>query len=311
MLAHVSCVGECVPRHSFPDYRGLLDPHGSHLRPALLRELTELYVQKPTHTPEEVRLYTELALRLIEHVDAADRAWVGAKLSAYPGAPLAVIQRLAQPDTPPVSSQSMALSDRPADSLPRLEDHPARDTLSDSFFNASASERQLILRYLDYAPVSPAAVDIPIGVLAQIEQAALRRQRDTFAQTLAEVLCVSLTCAKRIADDTTGEAVLAALKALALPSPAGQRILLFLNPVISQSPDTYFALVRLYEEVSEDTARRLVAIWRRDYPVQRKGEYRPEYFEAHSGHARDFARHDRRPVTRLTEEPRRKTFSEN
>ena len=36
------------------------------MRSALLRVLTDLYVQKPKHTADEERHYTELALRLIE-----------------------------------------------------------------------------------------------------------------------------------------------------------------------------------------------------------------------------------------------------
>ena len=37
---------------------------GADMRPTLLRILTNLYVQKFRHTPEEERHYTELALRL-------------------------------------------------------------------------------------------------------------------------------------------------------------------------------------------------------------------------------------------------------
>lgn len=302
-----------MSRHPFSDYRDLSSAHGSDLRPALLRELTDLYVQKPAHTPEEVRLFTELALRLIDHVDAAERAWVGARLATYPGAPLAVIQRLAEPDAVPSSPQSEWSRDTLAQNLPRIEDAPAQETLSETFFNASAPERRLILRYLDYAPASPALVDMQAGIITQIEQAAIRRQPDEFARALAQALSISFTCAKRIADDTTGEAVIAALKALAVPSPALQRILLFLDPAISQSPDTYFALVRLYDDIGVDTARRLVAIWRRDHPASRKGEHVPQLFDNQPAHARDFARHDRRPVggNSSSEEPRRKGQTES
>jgi hypothetical protein len=43
------------------------------MRPSLLRILTDLYVQKLKHTPEEERHYTELALRLLDGVDAETR----------------------------------------------------------------------------------------------------------------------------------------------------------------------------------------------------------------------------------------------
>jgi hypothetical protein len=302
---------ECVSRHPFSDYRGLSS--GSDLRPALLRELTDLYVQKPAHTPEEVRLFTELALRLIEHVDAAERAWVGARLAPYPGAPLVVIQRLAEPDAVPSSAQSEWSRPTQTQNLPRIEDTQPQETLSETFFNASASERRLILRYLDYAPVSPALVDMPVGIITQIEQAAIRRRPDELVRALAQALSISLTCANRIVDDTTGEAVIAALKALAVPSPALQRILLFLDPAVGQSPDTYFALVQLYDDTGVDTARRLVAIWRRDHPASRKGGHRPELIEDQPARARDFARHDPRPVggNPSSEEQRRKGQTES
>ncbi|MGB7076774.1 MAG: hypothetical protein WBD53_06260, partial [Xanthobacteraceae bacterium] len=42
---------------------------GVDMRPTLLRVLTDLYVQKLTHTVDEERHYTELALRLLDAVD--------------------------------------------------------------------------------------------------------------------------------------------------------------------------------------------------------------------------------------------------
>lgn len=74
---------------------GLADHTGLDIRPTLLRVLTDLYVQKPSHGPEEERHYVELALRLIEDVDAGTCAAVAASLAKYPAAPEAVVQRLA------------------------------------------------------------------------------------------------------------------------------------------------------------------------------------------------------------------------
>jgi uncharacterized protein (DUF2336 family) len=277
---------ECVPRHPFSDHRGLSGDCGADIRPALLRELTDLYVQKPSHTPEETRLFTELALRLIEHVDTAERARLGARLTAYPGAPLEVIRRLAEPDVLPHSQV-------PAQALPRIEEPPREETLSDAFFNASSAERRLILLHLDYAPIAPAPVQA--GAVERLERATMTRQRSEFSATLEDMLSISATCAQRIANDSTGEAVIAALKALAVPSPVLQRILLFLDPAVGQSADTYFSLVRLYDEIGHLAARRLVAIWRRDDVVpSRKGEHQRQLFDDRRPHARDFARHDAR-----------------
>ena len=52
---------------------------GVDMRPTLLRVLTDLYVQKLTHTDEEDRHYTELALRLLDSVDVATRAAVASE----------------------------------------------------------------------------------------------------------------------------------------------------------------------------------------------------------------------------------------
>src|SRR5205085_6843379 len=69
---------------------------GVDIRPTLIRVLTDLYVQKPAHSSEEERHYTELALRLIESVDLATRATIAKKLGAYTAAPHAVVRRLAR-----------------------------------------------------------------------------------------------------------------------------------------------------------------------------------------------------------------------
>lgn len=74
---------------------GLADHSGLDIRPTLLRVLTDLYVQKPSHGVEEERHYVELALRLIEVVDAGTCAAVATSLAAYPNAPAEVVQRLA------------------------------------------------------------------------------------------------------------------------------------------------------------------------------------------------------------------------
>ena len=53
----------------FPKLEGLdslARRDGVDIQPTLLRVLTDLYVQKATHTSEEERHYTELALRLID-----------------------------------------------------------------------------------------------------------------------------------------------------------------------------------------------------------------------------------------------------
>ena len=82
---------------NIPNLNGLVElanRDGVDIRPTLLRVMTDLYVQKPPHTEQEEQHFTELALRLIDLVDAGTRAIVAKKIAGYPTAPAAVRQRL-------------------------------------------------------------------------------------------------------------------------------------------------------------------------------------------------------------------------
>src|SRR4051794_24192998 len=83
----------------FPELEGLdslARRDGVDIRPTLVRVLTDLYVQKPSHSAEEERHYTELALRLIDSVDRTPRTPTAKNPGAYAGAPPAVARRLAR-----------------------------------------------------------------------------------------------------------------------------------------------------------------------------------------------------------------------
>ena len=73
------------PPSTFASLEGLLD-HGQRdgfdIRPTLLRVLTDLYLQKPTHPADDERYYTELALRLINSTDIPARAAVAERLAS-------------------------------------------------------------------------------------------------------------------------------------------------------------------------------------------------------------------------------------
>jgi hypothetical protein len=84
---------------AYPDLEGLdrlALRSGVDIRPTLVRVLTDLYLQKPTHTPEEEQHYTELVLRFIDRVDVGTRKIVAAKLADYAAAPAAIVRRLAR-----------------------------------------------------------------------------------------------------------------------------------------------------------------------------------------------------------------------
>jgi hypothetical protein len=70
------------------------DRPGADMTARLLLALTALYAQRPTHTVEEQRQYVELALRLIDKVEAATRAAVARILQRHPDAPAEVVERL-------------------------------------------------------------------------------------------------------------------------------------------------------------------------------------------------------------------------
>src|SRR6476619_2779064 len=100
---------------------------GVDVRPTLARVLTDLYVQRPSHSAEEETQYVELVLGLIDSVDAKTRAAVAAKLRQYPKAPIAVLHRL----------DSLAAAKAPADEN--------GEDLLELFFSSAPDERRLIL----------------------------------------------------------------------------------------------------------------------------------------------------------------------
>src|SRR5664279_711413 len=120
---------------TYPLLDGLVDlacRDGVDIRPTLLRVLTDLYVQKPAHSADEETQYVELALGLIEAVDAPTRAAVMASLSAYPAAPAAILAKLA-------GTEALVRSETETDNLVEL------------FFAAGAAERRLILTNFEMA----------------------------------------------------------------------------------------------------------------------------------------------------------------
>lgn len=80
----------------------LVDGNAADMCARLLRTLTDLYLQRPIHTPEDEHYYTELALRLIDAAALSERAALAARLASYPSAPLPVLERLAMRSKSPV-----------------------------------------------------------------------------------------------------------------------------------------------------------------------------------------------------------------
>lgn len=262
---------------------------GADMRPTLLRVLTDLYVQKLTHTADEDRHYTELALRLLDSVDVAARAAVAARLANHLSPPRRVIERLAAdlpevvsalrrrapPDNAtnpaarkqeamPVPANGAALRHQNGKAMRATFAADVASELNELFFAANAEERRLILLNLHIAAALPAAPsdtvrDGPIG--RRLEAAALARKREQFAQVLAQSLRISRQQARRIAGDELGEPIVVAAKALALPRDLLYRILLFVNTAVGHSVERVHALAALYDEMNLQVAQDLIAIW--------------------------------------------------
>lgn len=265
---------------AYPPLDGLLDlacRDGVDIRPTLLRVLTDLYVQKPAHSPDEETQYVELALGLIKTVDEPTRAALVARLSAYPAAPATILDKLAG-NAAPLSAE-----------IPAPPESETID-LVDLFFAAGGEERRLILANLEVAaatpdrhrPLPPASSE----VTRRLETAALQRNPGEFSRMLERALGISLALAERIVRDDSGEPIVVAAKALGMTGAVLQRILLFLNPAIGESIERVYDLAHLFDELTPEAAGRMLVIWRkagqRTRPVHEPMHWDDEHRSARS-----------------------------
>jgi len=312
------------------DLEGLmdLDPRGGvDMRPTLLRVLTDLYLQKPAHSPDDEGYYTELALRLIDATDTDARAALAVRLARYPAAPREVILRLARDViavAEPILAHSRALTPEdlaqigaecgpahaaviavrsplqdPAEpaAAPRTID-PEAVELSEMFYAADTFERRQILINLEFAAWAPAALAaLERKDVWRLEAATLQHNLDTVAREFERALGISQPQAKRMIQDGLGEPVVVAAKALALPSEVLQRMLLFVNPHIGQSIDRVYELAELYGEITVDAARRMIALLRDVDPA----DYRPPRYESPAW--RNAAENARRALSEIARRP--------
>jgi len=327
----------------FPKLEGLdrlARRDGVDIRPTLLRVLTDLFVQKPTHTSEEERHYTELALRLIDSVDLQTRATVAKKLGPYPGTPPSVARRLARDVIEVADSilrhtqvltiaeldavardfginHAVVIAARRAPEQKAIPTQQTKDAarapsskeqdlgLADLFFSADSSERRMLLMSLGSAETEPPQKVEPLATNQALEAAALGRDRAEFAKLLENALSLTSEQAERIVADGSGEPLLIAAKALAMPSVALQRILIFLNPIIGESVQRVFDLASLYERVSTDAAHKIIDSLRGREPARtRRPTHRPMYYDDEATRGRRGAT-TRRPAAAEPQAPAR------
>src|SRR5581483_6265102 len=231
-----------------PGFDGLMTlsrREGIDIRPTLLRVLTDLYVQSPTHSSDEQRQFVELTSRLIDQVDDATRACVRARLAIYPGAPLEILTKLgvrpaqadapmpmakeipSPPSSPPPPKPLTEAEMRMASSLSMQPTDAAQ--ICELFARANSSERAAILHNL---------AESPLKASPRVPQS--RAARSIAALEMAAFVTDTV-------NDPGGEPLACAMRALDMPEPTFQRVLLFLKPEIGSSVQHVYRLARLYE----------------------------------------------------------------
>ena len=291
----------------FPGFDGLMTlsrREGVDIRPTLLRVLTDLYVQARTHTPDEERQFVELTSRLIDEVDDATRAAVKARLAIYPGTPLKTMLQLglipahpgqrvplaeefsaAHPPAPPKALSEAQL--RMASNLAMRPNDAAE--ISEMFFAANAGERALILHNLHETPLK-ASARIPEHraerAIEILEMAAFASDAENFALELGEALILPSRIAVQVTNDPGGEPLACALKALDMPSPVFQRVLLFLNPEFGSSVTNVYRISRLYDRLTERSSLVMLAAWRGSTMAVSRAKYRPSLYDDERQRAR-------------------------
>ncbi len=313
----------------FPGFDGLMTlsrREGVDIRPTLLRVLTDLYVQASMHSEDEARQFVELTSRLIDQVDDATRAAVRARLAVYPGTPIQILKQLGlkspHPDQRVPLAQEIPANSIPANSIAvnsiaaspsavppvkaasdaqlrmasNLSMQPTDAAeISGLFFGAGSSERVLILHNLADTPLK-ASPRIPVAraerAIETLEMAAFAADVENFTLELGESLILPWKVATLVVNDPGGEPLACAAKALGMPSPVFQRVLLFLKPEIGTSVHTVYRLSRLYDTLSERSALVMLAAWRGSTMAVARAKYRPSLY--------DDERHRARPPTAQT-----------
>jgi hypothetical protein len=291
----------------FPGFDGLMTlsrREGVDIRPTLLRVLTDLYVQTSAHTADEERQFVELTSRLIDQVDDATRAVVRGRLSIYPGTPAPIMKKLGlQPVGPeqrvPLAARIPEQPPAPPQQRPPTEAHLRMSALSmqpndaaeisNMFFAATAGERALILHNLAEAPLKPAAritAARTARALETLEMAAFAADIENFTLELGEALILPSRIAAQIVNDPSGEPLACAMKALDMPGPVFQRVLMFLNPEFGSSVNNVYRLSRLYDRLSERSALIMLAAWRGATLAVTRAKYRPALYDDERQRAR-------------------------
>ena len=317
----------------------LAERPGGDVSARLLLALTALYAERTNHTADEEEQYTELALRLIERVDAATRMAVATILRERDLTPVRVCGRLDAlqvadtsatdlPSRDSVFSQRLPHGDdllgRPISAVPAtsMQDalaptfHPtappavqseraliahaaveqgsdehisgrnaqmnqeaaatAPAELAKAFFAAAPAERLSILAQIGGGADAAPALD-PTETRRRcdaLDVAAMEGRIGEFIREFERLLSVPKSLCERIVNDSSGEPMVVAAKAVDMPAAVLQRVLLLVNPAVGRSVQRVFHLTDLYHDLDRATAARLLSLWSAEAPPN--PEVRPD-----------------------------------
>jgi hypothetical protein len=189
-------------------------------------------------------------------------------------------QALPRPEAPlPERLPAIAATPAVPDIEPDLE-------LAELFFSADSAQRRVLLMNLADGTDEPRRGS-PSDAVHQLEVAALARDANAFTVVQEQSHGETREQARRIVADASGEPLLVAAKALAMPPVVLQRVLLFLNPAIGESVQRVFDLAALYERLSAQSAEKIVASLRGVEPARpRRGVHQPVYHDDEASRGR-------------------------
>ena len=108
--------------------------------------------------------------------------------------------------------------------------------------------------------------------------AAFAADIENFTLEVGETLILPARVAAQVVGDPGGEPLACAMKALDMPSPVFQRVLMFLNPEFATVNNVY-RLSRLYDRLSERSALIMLAAWRGSTMAATRAKYRPALYD--------------------------------
>ena len=112
-----------------------------------------------------------------------------------------------------------------------------------------------------------------------LEMAAFAADVENFTLELGEALILPWRIAAQLVNDPGGEPLACAAKALDMPSPVFQRVLLFLKPEVGSSVTQVYRLSRLYDHLHERSALIMLAAWRGATMAVARAKYRPALYD--------------------------------